>query len=136
MKLTLFSFLFFFSCFFLAFVKCLLPKASSTSPTPGKGQANPLSNLGRRKKPPLYRSIISDVFDGTIVSSVQCLTCNTISSRKETFQDLSLPIPSSDQLSILQHSSVTQMQHQVGGGGNNSSSLHLAKASCDATTDG
>ncbi|XP_037790871.1 ubiquitin carboxyl-terminal hydrolase 20-like [Penaeus monodon] len=131
-----FHFFFFFSCFFLAFVKCLLPKASSTSPTPGKGQANPLSNLGRRKKPPLYRSIISDVFDGTIVSSVQCLTCNTISSRKETFQDLSLPIPSSDQLSILQHSSVTQMQHQVGGGGNNSSSLHLAKASCDATTDG
>ncbi|XP_063587486.1 ubiquitin carboxyl-terminal hydrolase 20-like isoform X5 [Penaeus indicus] len=111
-------------------------RASSTSPTPGKGQANSLSNLGRRKKPPLYRSIISDVFDGTIVSSVQCLTCNTISSRKETFQDLSLPIPSSDQLSILQHSSVTQMQHQVGGGGNNSSSLHLAKASCDATTDG
>ncbi|XP_042870141.1 ubiquitin carboxyl-terminal hydrolase 20-like isoform X5 [Penaeus japonicus] len=110
--------------------------ASLTSSYRGKGQANPLSNLGRRKKPPLYRSIISDVFDGTIVSSVQCLTCNTISSRKETFQDLSLPIPSSDQLSILQHSSVTQMQHQVGGGGNNSSSLHLAKASCDATTDG
>ena len=30
----------------------------------------------RQKK---YRSVISDVFDGTIVSSVQCLTCDRVS---------------------------------------------------------
>ncbi|XP_068228598.1 ubiquitin carboxyl-terminal hydrolase 20-like isoform X1 [Palaemon carinicauda] len=108
-------------------------RASTTSPPPGKLSASNV-NTTRRKKPPSYRSVISDIFDGTIVSSVQCLTCNTISSRKETFQDLSLPIPSSDQLSILQHSSVSQLQQQSNS--SSSSSLHLAKASCDATTDG
>ncbi|XP_071548146.1 ubiquitin carboxyl-terminal hydrolase 20-like [Panulirus ornatus] len=106
---------------------------ATASPPPSKISTSTSSNPSRRRKPPSYRSVISDIFDGTIVSSVQCLTCNTISSRKETFQDLSLPIPSSDQLSILQHSSVTQLQ-QVGG--TSSSSLHLAKASCDTTTDG
>ncbi|XP_045607433.1 ubiquitin carboxyl-terminal hydrolase 20 isoform X1 [Procambarus clarkii] len=106
---------------------------ATTSPPPGKASTNTTNNPNRRRKPPSYRSVISDIFDGTIVSSVQCLTCNTISSRKETFQDLSLPIPSSDQLSILQHSSVTQLQ-QVGV--TNTSSLHLAKASCDTATDG
>ncbi|XP_045117749.1 ubiquitin carboxyl-terminal hydrolase 33-like isoform X3 [Portunus trituberculatus] len=98
-------------------------------------KGKPCGTPGRRKKPPTYRSVISDVFDGTIVSSVQCLTCNTISSRKETFQDLSLPIPSSDQLSILQHSSASQLQ-QVAGSSVSSSSLHLAKTSCDTATDG
>ncbi|XP_042234652.1 ubiquitin carboxyl-terminal hydrolase 20-like isoform X2 [Homarus americanus] len=107
--------------------------ASITSSYRGKVSSNTATNPNRRRKPPSHRSVISDIFDGTIVSSVQCLTCNTISSRKETFQDLSLPIPSSDQLSILQHSSVTQLQ-QVGA--TNSSSLHLAKASCDTATDG
>lgn len=101
------------------------------SPSTGKTCGTP----GRRRKPPTYRSVISDIFDGTIVSSVQCLTCNTISSRKETFQDLSLPIPSSDQLSILQHSSASQLQ-QVAGSSLSSSSLHLAKTSCDTATDG
>ncbi|XP_063886704.1 ubiquitin carboxyl-terminal hydrolase 33-like isoform X3 [Scylla paramamosain] len=116
------------------------PQVHSSS-TSGLGSSKPsISSLsssfkGRRRKPPTYRSVISDVFDGTIVSSVQCLTCNTISSRKETFQDLSLPIPSSDQLSILQHSSASQLQ-QVAGSSVSSSSLHLAKTSCDTATDG
>lgn len=48
-----------------------------------------------------YRSIISDIFDGKLLSTVQCLTCNRISSRVETFQDLSLPIPSRDYLVLL-----------------------------------
>lgn len=33
----------------------------------------------RKKKPVQYRSIISDIFDGKILSSVQCLTCDTVS---------------------------------------------------------
>ncbi|KAL1512718.1 hypothetical protein ABEB36_002261 [Hypothenemus hampei] len=53
------------------------------------------------KKPIKYRSIISDIFDGKLLSSVQCLTCNRISSGVETFQDLSLPIPSKDHLVLL-----------------------------------
>lgn len=48
-----------------------------------------------------YRSIISDIFDGRILSSVQCLKCDNISTTRETFQDLSLPIPSREQLMII-----------------------------------
>lgn len=51
-----------------------------------------------------HRSIISDVFDGQLLSSVQCLTCDRISTREETFQDLSLPIPGKDHLNVLHHS--------------------------------
>ncbi|KAL9915303.1 ubiquitin specific protease 20/33 [Glossina fuscipes fuscipes] len=47
------------------------------------------------------RSIISDIFDGKLLSSVQCLTCDRISTREETFQDLSLPIPNRDFLTVL-----------------------------------
>ncbi|XP_018331938.1 ubiquitin carboxyl-terminal hydrolase 20 [Agrilus planipennis] len=58
-------------------------------------------SISSTKKPPKYRSIISDVFDGKLLSSVQCLTCDRISSCIETFQDLSLPIPSRDHLVVL-----------------------------------
>lgn len=34
----------------------------------------------KNKRQKKYRSIISDVFDGTIVSSVQCLTCDRVSA--------------------------------------------------------
>ncbi|KAI1286870.1 Ubiquitin carboxyl-terminal hydrolase 20 [Halotydeus destructor] len=54
-----------------------------------------------KKKPVAFRSIISDVFDGKLLSSVQCLTCDNVSTTKETFQDLSLPIPSREQLQVL-----------------------------------
>ena len=38
------------------------------------------------KKQMNTRSIISDTFDGKLLSSVECLTCNRISTRVETFQ--------------------------------------------------
>lgn len=50
----------------------------------------------RHHKVKEYRSIITDIFDGALESSVQCLTCNTVSKTQETFQDLSLPIPSGE----------------------------------------
>ncbi|CAG9762211.1 unnamed protein product [Ceutorhynchus assimilis] len=59
------------------------------------------SNQNNFKKQIKYRSIISDIFDGKLLSSVQCLTCDRVSSRVETFQDLSLPIPSRDHLIVL-----------------------------------
>lgn len=46
---------------------CFLTAVTTFSPPKNK----------RQKK---YRSIISDVFDGTIVSSVQCLTCDRVSA--------------------------------------------------------
>ncbi|XP_046362270.1 ubiquitin carboxyl-terminal hydrolase 20-like isoform X2 [Haliotis rufescens] len=62
-------------------------------------------NSGRvSKKNVLHRSVISDIFDGKILSSVMCLMCERVSTTKETFQDLSLPIPSKDHLHVL-HSS-------------------------------
>ncbi|XP_048457508.1 ubiquitin carboxyl-terminal hydrolase 33 [Rhincodon typus] len=62
----------------------------------------------KKRKQMKYRSVISDVFDGTIVSSVQCLTCDRVSTTLETFQDLSLPIPGKEDLAKL-HSSSHQM---------------------------
>lgn len=33
-----------------------------------------------------YRSVVTDVFDGRLVSSVRCGTCHTVSRTVETFQ--------------------------------------------------
>ncbi|XP_074655920.1 ubiquitin carboxyl-terminal hydrolase 20-like [Tubulanus polymorphus] len=62
---------------------------------------NTSSQAAKKKKTVQYRSVISDIFDGKILSSVQCLTCERISSTKETFQDLSLPLPSKDHIHLL-----------------------------------
>ncbi|XP_055721995.1 ubiquitin carboxyl-terminal hydrolase 33 isoform X1 [Salvelinus fontinalis] len=59
----------------------------------------------KSKRQRKYRSVISDVFDGTIVSSVQCLTCDRVSVTLENFQDLSLPIPGKEDLAKLHSSS-------------------------------
>ncbi|KAL0965180.1 hypothetical protein UPYG_G00277830 [Umbra pygmaea] len=61
----------------------------------------------KKKKQSGFRSIISDIFDGSILSLVQCLTCDRVSSTVETFQDLSLPIPGKEDLAKL-HSSIHQ----------------------------
>jgi len=78
--------------------------ASSTSDV--HSQCGHLSSPGRSRKQISYRSIISDIFDGKLLSSVQCLTCSRISKRVETFQDLSLPIPNRDHLTMLHQGSV------------------------------
>ncbi|CAB1317986.1 unnamed protein product [Coregonus sp. 'balchen'] len=85
-----------------------LDKDVDATPT---NEATPISNQGAIKvqiegrmavtslssaKSQKYRSVISDVFDGTIVSSVQCLTCD---------RDLSLPIPGKEDLAKLHSSS-------------------------------
>ncbi|RXG69105.1 Ubiquitin carboxyl-terminal hydrolase 20 [Armadillidium vulgare] len=95
-------------------------------------------SIQRKKKQVRYRSIISDSFDGVLVSSVQCLTCNTTSSRKETFQDLSLPIPSSDQLNLLhQHTPQQQKPHgTISTTQNSSFNIYLSKNTCDVTSEG
>lgn len=60
--------------------------------------------------PSSIRSIVSDIFDGKLLSSVQCLTCNRISTREETFQDLSLPIPNRDFLTVLHQANSMSVQ--------------------------
>ncbi|KAM8873540.1 ubiquitin carboxyl-terminal hydrolase 20 isoform 2-T3 [Synchiropus picturatus] len=91
-------------------------KLSSTAP-----RSSPLRSAGpayslkkgqivltsRKKKQSHFRSVISDIFDGSILSLVQCLTCDRVSTTVETFQDLSLPIPGKEDLAKL-HSSIHQ----------------------------
>ncbi|NIG61334.1 ubiquitin carboxyl-terminal hydrolase 20 [Pontoporia blainvillei] len=71
-------------------------------------RASPVPSSGsRRRKEQRYRSVISDIFDGSILSLVQCLTCDRVSTTVETFQDLSLPIPGKEDLAKL-HSAIYQ----------------------------
>lgn len=86
------------------------PTIGSSVMTNRTGSSNSLtSQTGNQQtkdttsSPPkvVHRSIISDVFDGKLLSSVQCLTCDRVSTREETFQDLSLPIPGRDHLAVL-----------------------------------
>ncbi|XP_069334206.1 ubiquitin carboxyl-terminal hydrolase 33 isoform X1 [Eulemur rufifrons] len=72
------------------------------APTHKKAQS---ASPKRKKQHKKYRSVISDIFDGTIISSVQCLTCDRVSVTLETFQDLSLPIPGKEDLAKLHSSS-------------------------------
>lgn len=39
-----------------------------------------LQASGKKKKELRYRSVISDIFDGSILSLVQCLTCDRVSA--------------------------------------------------------
>lgn len=83
--------------------------SSMTSSLSQAGQKDTSANLPAKLP---HRSIISDVFDGKLLSSVQCLTCDRVSTREETFQDLSLPIPGKDHLSVLQQQSQSVTLHQ------------------------
>lgn len=72
------------------------------SPTRSSSAAA-LQPVIQKRKQQTYRSIISDIFDGKLVSAVQCLTCDRVSMTTEVFQDLSLPIPTQETLSGLRH---------------------------------
>uniref|UniRef100_A0A3Q2E6S8 Ubiquitin carboxyl-terminal hydrolase n=1 Tax=Cyprinodon variegatus TaxID=28743 RepID=A0A3Q2E6S8_CYPVA len=91
-----------------------IPKISSSPPkaTSGWMSLNPTHKKAvttfsppKNKRQKKYRSVISDVFDGTIVSSVQCLTCDRVSVTLENFQDISLPIPGKEDLAKLHSAS-------------------------------
>lgn len=84
------------------------PKQTSHSEKSIKQKVNNKES-SKRKTPVNYSSIVTDLFDGTIQSSVQCLTCHRVSSRAETFQDLSLPIPGKDELTMLHASPCTPL---------------------------
>uniref|UniRef100_A0A4W5KZT4 Ubiquitin specific peptidase 33 n=1 Tax=Hucho hucho TaxID=62062 RepID=A0A4W5KZT4_9TELE len=55
------------------------PKTNSVWPGMSSSHKK-VSSFSSTKNQKKYRSVISDVFDGTIVSSVQCLTCDRVSS--------------------------------------------------------
>ncbi|XP_013413385.1 ubiquitin carboxyl-terminal hydrolase 20-like isoform X1 [Lingula anatina] len=73
-----------------------------SSPKTGhRSQGDRPISQSAKKKAVQFKSVITDIFDGKILSSVQCLTCESVSTTKETFQDLSLPIPSREYLSVI-----------------------------------
>ncbi|XP_072296762.1 ubiquitin carboxyl-terminal hydrolase 33 isoform X2 [Eucyclogobius newberryi] len=90
-----------------------IPKMSSSPPkssgwpslNPAHKKAMATFSAPKSKRQKKYRSVISDVFDGTIVSSVQCLTCDRVSVTLENFQDISLPIPGKEDLAKLHSAS-------------------------------
>ncbi|XP_071780420.1 ubiquitin carboxyl-terminal hydrolase 33 [Centroberyx gerrardi] len=90
-------------------MSCSPPKAASGWPNLNSVHKKAVTtfNPPKNKRQKKYRSVISDVFDGTIVSSVQCLTCDRVSVTLENFQDISLPIPGKEDLAKL-HSSTHQ----------------------------
>ena len=51
---------------------------------------------------PVYSSAISDIFEGKLIGQVQCLECQHLSTRTETFMHLSLPIPTKEYMQSLQ----------------------------------
>lgn len=76
--------------------------STASGTTNRAGSSSSLNQDNSNQQPKIIqRSIISDIFDGKLLSSVQCLTCDRVSTREETFQDLSLPIPGRDHLSVL-----------------------------------
>ena len=58
---------------------------NSARASQGRGDASAFPEL-KRHNARRYRSIITDIFDGALVSSVKCLTCDTVSKTAETFQ--------------------------------------------------
>uniref|UniRef100_A0A8B9K7R3 Ubiquitin carboxyl-terminal hydrolase n=1 Tax=Astyanax mexicanus TaxID=7994 RepID=A0A8B9K7R3_ASTMX len=96
-------------------VQELHSKLSSSPPRSSPLRASPIYAFkkaqmllgAKKKKQSRFRSVISDIFDGSILSLVQCLTCDRVSTTVETFQDLSLPIPGKEDLAKL-HSSIHQ----------------------------
>jgi ubiquitin carboxyl-terminal hydrolase 20/33 len=92
---------------------------ATSDPGISSGSASPLLKVEtlelRHHKPRTYRSIVTEIFNGKLVSSVKCLTCDRISKTTETFQDLSLPIPSQDALaSIRQRPAPTGNEEEDG----------------------
>lgn len=106
----------------------------SSSPSLNSGNQFCLSNSSPRKlekrKSMGYRSIISDIFDGRILSSVQCLKCDNVSTTKETFQDLSLPIPNRDHIYMLRAATTQNTLSK-----NDNSSLLMSSSNAGSNTN-
>ncbi|PAA75478.1 hypothetical protein BOX15_Mlig002876g6, partial [Macrostomum lignano] len=70
-----------------------------------QGSVGPGEGAVKRSRIRRFNSIISDIFNGSLVSTVQCNSCESLSSTLEVFQDLSLPIPVAEQLAARQRRS-------------------------------
>lgn len=78
-----------------------LPQKSSSS-TSLQQQQQPIRTV--------YTSIVSELFEGSLISQVQCLECEHVSTTTESFLHLSLPIPSKEYLQTLHSRLVAKQQ--------------------------
>jgi ubiquitin carboxyl-terminal hydrolase 20/33 len=79
--------------------ECKINKKAAKSDQKSENSLPKLEDLTYEKTE--YSSIVSELFDGKLISQVQCLECNHFSTTTETFQHLSLPIPSKEYLQSL-----------------------------------
>mmetsp|Transcript_17196 Transcript_17196/g.49750 ORF Transcript_17196/g.49750 Transcript_17196/m.49750 type:complete len:942 (-) Transcript_17196:70-2895(-) len=63
-----------------------------------EGEGGEKKERNEGEKPSHFSSIVSDLFQGHVVSTVRCLECNRVSRTKEPFQDVSVQIPSPNEL--------------------------------------
>ncbi|CAF0856128.1 unnamed protein product [Brachionus calyciflorus] len=77
---------------------------------------NSKSSNPKIRQKPNYTSIITETFEGKLMSQVQCLECNNISTTTESFLHLSIPIPSKEYLQMLQNRVVNQEQSNQSSG--------------------
>nr|XP_032814504.1 ubiquitin carboxyl-terminal hydrolase 33 isoform X3 [Petromyzon marinus] len=103
------------------------PRASPVRAPPGLSHGKGSAFMSKKRQQPKFRSVISDIFDGSILSSVQCLTCDRavdggarlraaqVSATVETFQDISLPIPGKEDLAKLHSAAHQGAAVKVGG---------------------
>ncbi|KAI0782512.1 hypothetical protein BC629DRAFT_1582630 [Irpex lacteus] len=73
--------------------------SSSHPPLPSQPQAHPLPSTTNAAHPPtnastafIQSTLVHLLFEGTLTSETRCLTCETVSSRDESFLDLSIDI--------------------------------------------
>ena len=94
-------------------------KTSGAKNNPKDSTSKAKKNGEQPQQPPKpdYSSIVSDLFNGQIIGQVQCLECKHLSTTTETFQHLSLPIPSKEYLQAL-HSKVVNHQNLRSNGPN------------------
>jgi len=90
-------------------------RISTSSPKPQSSPErarSPSESTTKSKKGDVQhsKSIITDVFDGELVSTVKCMTCHHLSNTRETFQDISLSIPSLEQITLLREGSAADLE--------------------------
>lgn len=84
--------------------------SASTSTTSPSSQSNSSVSQGHQQT---NRTFVHSLFEGTLTSETRCLTCETVSSRDESFLDLSIDIEQNSSITAcLRQFSASEMLSQ------------------------
>ncbi|GJJ13535.1 hypothetical protein Clacol_007789 [Clathrus columnatus] len=87
--------------------------SSSLGSLPATGPASVTTSSGSRKHQRTDKTFIQDLFEGTLTSETRCLTCENVSSRDESFLDLSIDIEQNSSITAcLRQFSASEMLAQ------------------------